>query len=117
MSKLILLLLSVFATSALATESVPAHKFPTLAPVAKVKMSRTKKRQMNIYYYVSQANEINNSAPDTDADELDIQVGYRRPELAYDAAAPDADTIPDHILKRLEAARRQAVNRHRELWS
>lgn len=116
MNKLILLLLSVFAAGAIAAEPVPAYKLPSLVPVVKVKMSRTKKRQMNIYY-ASQAGEINNSDPDTDADDLDIYVGYRRPELAYDAAASDADTIPDHILKRLEAARQRAVNRHKELWS
>lgn len=116
MNKLILLLLSVFAAAAIAAEPVPVYKYPSLLPAVKVKMSRTKKRQMNIYY-ASQANEINDNTPDTDADDLDIQVGYRRPEIAYNASTLEVDTIPDHILKRLEAARQQAVNRHRELWS
>lgn len=116
MNKITLLLLSLFTASVFAGEPIQLPQHHLAGPTVKVLMSRTKKRQMNIYY-ASQANEVNDNAPDTDADDLDIHVGYRRPELAYDAAAPDADTIPEHILKRLETARRRAVNRHRELWT
>lgn len=115
MNKIILLLLATFTASVLAAEPVPAFKSTMQVPTVKVKMSRTKKRQMMIYY-ASRGSDINNSDPGPDADDLDIQVGYRRPELAYDAAALDADTIPDHILKRLLQARQAAVTRHQEIW-
>ena len=116
MRKLILRLLSFFTVGVLAADPVPAFKRTWAAPMVKVAMSRTKKRQMNVYY-ARQDNKIDDSESDTGADDLDIHVGYRRPQLAYDAAVPGVDTIPDHILKRLEIARRRAVARHQELWS
>ena len=116
MRKLILLLLSLFAVGVLAAEPAHVVKRTWATPTVKVMLSRAKKRQMNIYYAL-QANEIDDSETGTGADDLDIHVGYRRPQLAYNAATPEVDTIPEHILKRLEIARRRAVNRHQELWS
>lgn len=116
MRKLILLLLSLFTVSVFAGEpaSLPRKTYAT-APTVKALLSRAKKRQMNIYY-ASQANEIDNSDPDTDADDLDMHVGYRRPELDYESIPLDIDTIPGHVLTRLAQNRKQAVNRHRETW-
>lgn len=116
MRKLILLLLSLFTVSVLAAEPAPVIKRTWATPTVKVALSRIKKRQMNIYYAL-QTNKIDDSESDTGADDLDIHVGYRRPELAYEATPLEIDTIPEHVLKRLEIARQQAVNRHRELWS
>lgn len=117
MRKLILLLLLLTTVNVFAGEftQLPRKTFATV-PTVKVVLSRTKKRQMNIYY-ASWGNEVDNSEPSTGADDLDIHVGYRRPELAYEAIHLDIDTIPNHVLKRLEIARRHAVNRHIELWS
>lgn len=115
MRKLILLLLLLFAVSVSAGEHIqlPRKAYATV-PTVKVVLSRTKKRQMNIYY-ASQANEINDSDPDTGADDLDMCVGYRRPDLGYGPAPLDIDTIPEHILNRLRYARHLAVQRHKEI--
>ena len=116
MRKLILLLLLLFTTSVFAGEPIQLPRKPYVTAVTvKAILSRTKKRQMNIYY-AFQANEIDNSDPDTGADDLDIHVGYRRPELAYEAAPLEIDHIPNRVLKRLKQARQLAVKRHRELW-
>lgn len=115
MRKLIILLL-LFSASVFAKDTIQLPGQHIVAPTVKVMMSRSKKRQMNIYY-TSQANEIDNSDPDTGADDLDMHVGYRRPELDYESTPLDIDTIPEHILKRLELARQLAVTRHLELWS
>lgn len=116
MTKIVSLLLLMVALNVFAADSAPIYKQTMLAPTVKAMMPRSKKRQMNIYY-AFQANEIDNSDPDTGADDLDMHVGYRRPELDYESTPLDIDTIPEHILKRLELARQLAVTRHLELWS
>lgn len=115
MRKLIILLLTLFSASVFARDTIQLPGQHIAAPTVKVMMSRTKKRQMNIYY-ASQANEIDNSDPDTGADDLDVYVGYRRPELDYESTPLDIDTIPEHILKRLAIARQLAVQKQKETW-
>jgi hypothetical protein len=105
----------------------PAHIATANAPVAvpasrpqpPLRLSRTKRQQVQIL--TQQVNDqINLDDSDNSGfDEVDFQVGYRRPELVEDDQYSEFDDtpLPDHVMSRLAQARALALAKHREKWA
>lgn len=83
------------------TQTVPKPKFAKLLP-------KTKRHQQQLL--------TNHAIDDCEVDnisDLDLQIGYRRPELVDDA---DSDSeLSDYVKQRLATAREAALSRFREV--
>jgi hypothetical protein len=53
---------------------------------------------------------------DTDSDDMDIYIGYRRPEIVDSPVHSDPD-LSDHVRTRLLIARLRAMKKYQETWS
>jgi hypothetical protein len=86
----------------------------------KVLLSRTKRQQHQLLSQ-PQSNLGLDDSEDDGADEIDVHVAYRRPEVikesySYDLDSDD-DDLPPHITERLAQIRALALEKYKEVHS
>ena len=58
---------------------------------------------------------LDDNDDDSGVDDVDFQVGFRRPELPVCDGDLDQDDLSDYVIARLAVARARAMERYREL--
>lgn len=100
----------------IATANVPVA-VPASKPQPPLRLSRTKRQQVQILtQQVNDQIKLDDS-DNSGFDEIDFQVGYRRPELVTSTDDVDDDApLSDYVLTRLAQARALALETHQRKW-